>query len=286
MISASNPHHNRGVLLLIFTTIVWGTSFPLLKHLLVSLTPASILIVRFAIAAIAFSPFLRRLNRNVIRDGLLLGIVYFVECVLALKGIETISANRSAFLVSLNVIFVPLMAVGLGRKLPLRVVLAAGLAIAGIGILSWEGGGIGVGDWLTLACAIGCAIYILLLEKVSPRHATLPLVAVQLATMAILGGIWATPQLMAQMGAIADNFQILLYMSLIVTATPILTQAIAQRDVSSHEAALLYTLEPVFASIFSFWLLGEQLGVRGLIGAGLILFATVWSQRKINPQEL
>lgn len=280
MISVSKLHYSRGVLLLIFTTIVWGTSFPLLKHLLVSLTPANILVVRFAIAAIAFLPFLRRLNPALIRDGVLLGIVYFTQCVLALKGIETISANRSAFLVSLNVIFVPLMAVVLGQKLPLRVLLAAGVAIAGIGILSWEGGGIGMGDWLTLGCAIGCAVYILMLEKMSPRHLTLPLVAVQLLTMAVLGGVWAVPQLVAQMEAIASNFQILLYMSLIVTATPILTQAIAQRWVSSHDAALLYTLEPVFASVFSFWLLGEQLGLRGLLGAGLILFATIWSQRK------
>lgn len=280
MISASEPNHNRGVFLLIFTTIVWGTSFPLLKNLLVSLTPASILVVRFAIAAIAFSPFLRRLNPVLIRDGALLGLVYFAECVLALKGIETISANRSAFLVSLNVIFVPIMAVGLGRKLSLRVLLAAGLAIAGIGILSWEGGGLKIGDWLTLACAIGCAVYILMLEKISPRHSTLPLVAVQLTTMAIFCIVWAAPQLASQMGVIAANFETLLYMSLIVTATPILTQAIAQRWVTAHEAALLYTLEPVFATIFSFWLLGEQLGVRGLFGAGLILFATVWSQRK------
>ncbi|NEQ28516.1 MAG: DMT family transporter [Microcoleus sp. SIO2G3] len=280
MISASKLHHGRGVWLLIFTTIVWGTSFPILKHLLGSLTPASILVVRFAIAAIAFSPFLRRLNPALIRDGGLLGAIYFAECVLALKGIETISANRSAFLVSLNVIFVPLIAVGLGQKLPWRVLLAAGFAIAGIGLLSWEGGGLQIGDWLTLGCAVGCAVYILLLEKISPRHLTLPLVAVQLMTMTVLGGILAAPQLVTQMGAIAQNFNILLYMSLIVTATPILTQAIAQRWVSSHEAALLYTLEPVFASIFSFWLLGEQLGLRGLLGAGLILFATVWSQRK------
>ncbi|NJL21501.1 MAG: DMT family transporter [Leptolyngbyaceae cyanobacterium SM1_3_5] len=280
MISAFKPDRNRGVFLLIFTTIVWGTSFPLLKNLLVSLTPASILVVRFAFAAIAFLPFLRRVNPALIRDGILLGVVYFVECVLALKGIETISANRSAFLVSLNVIFVPMIAVGLGQKLPVRVLVAAGLAIAGIGILSWEGGGIGMGDWLTLACAIGCAVYILMLEKFSPRHSTLPLVAVQLTTMAVFCVVWAAPQLAVQMGAIAQNFNVLLYMSLIVTATPILTQAIAQRSISSHEAALLYTLEPVFAAIFSFWLLGEQLGVRGLIGAGLILFATVWSQRR------
>jgi len=278
--SALKARHSRGVLLLILTTLVWGTSFPILKQLIGDLAPASILTVRFAIAAIAFAPFLRRLHPALIRDGILLGLVYFAECALALAGIETISANRSAFIVSLNVIFVPIFAVALGRRLPLQILVAAILAIAGVGILSWEGGGLQIGDWLTLGCAIGCAIYILMLEKISPRHATLPLVAVQLATMTILSGIWAAPQLVAEASSIAQHLDILLYMSLVVTATPIWTQAIAQRSIAAHEAALFYTLEPVFAALFSFWLLGEQLGWRGCIGAGLILFATVWSQRK------
>ncbi|NKB18821.1 MAG: DMT family transporter [Pseudanabaena sp. CRU_2_10] len=65
-----------------------------------------------------------------------------------------------------------------------------------------------------------------------------------------------------------------------MTATPIWTQAIAQRWVTAHEAALIYTLEPVFAAVFSFWLLGEHLGVRGWIGASLVLTATLWSQRQ------
>lgn len=275
-----SQRHSRGVLLLILTTLVWGTSFPILKHLIGQLSPASILAVRFAIAALVFSPYLRRLPPPLIRAGVLLGAVYFGECVLTLIGIQTISANRSAFIVSLNVIFVPIFAVALGRRLSLRILLAAGLAIVGVGILSWEGGGLRLGDWLTLASAIGCAVYILLLEKMAPRHATLPLVAVQLVTMTGLSVLWAAPQLLAEAGVIANHLNVLLYMSLVVTATPILTQAIAQRWVAAHEAALLYTLEPVFASVFSFWLLGEQLGMRGCLGAGLILLATVWSQRQ------
>ncbi len=110
------------------------------------------------------------------------------------------------------------------------------------------------------------------------RHPTLPLVAIQLLVMALLGIIWATPQVVEQAGEIATNFSTLLYLGLVVTATPIWTQAMAQRWVSAHEAALLYTLEPVFAAVFSFWLLGEQLGVQGLVGAGLVLAAIVLSQ--------
>ena len=284
MISGLKTKHSQGVLLLVFTTLVWGTSFPTLKHLMGDLPAPTILAVRFSIAAIAFSPWLGKTNIKLIRDGILLGSCYFVECAGTLVALETISANQSAFIISLNVIFVPIFAVALGKQLPLRVILAAGLAIVGIGILSWEGGGLQLGSWLTLGSAIGVAVYMLLLEKIASRHATLPLVAVQLMTMSVLGLLWAAPQLSAQAGAIVHHLDIFLYIGLVVTATPIWTQAIAQRWVAAHEAALLYTLEPIFASVFSFLILGEQLSIRGLLGAALILGATVWSQLKTQSE--
>lgn len=276
--TAAKTLHSRGILLLLITTLIWGTSFPLLKQMMESLSPPVILAARFGIAAIAFLPWLRQLNTSLIRDGALLGLLYFAECTFALIGLETISANRSAFIVSLNVIWVPILASLLGQRLPGRILVAAGVAIIGIGILSWEGGGLNRGDFLTFVCAIGIAVYILLLEYITPRHPTQPLVAVQLSVMALLSGIWALPQLTVQASEIANHLHVLLYLGLVVTATPIWTQTLSQRWVSAHEAALLYTFEPVFAAVFSFWLLGEALGVRGFLGAGFVLFATVLSQ--------
>lgn len=271
--------HRRGILLLILTTVIWGTSFPVLKHILGSLSPGVLLAVRFSIAAIAVAPWLRKLDRLLIRDGMLLGGVYFAECTCAVVGLETISANRSAVIISLNVILVPLLAGLMGQHLSSRVLWAAAIAVIGIGVMSWEGGGLSQGDSLTIVCAVGVAIYILLLEAIAPRHPTLPLVAVQLITTALLGLIFSVSELMGSIEAIGSQFSSLLYLGLVVTALPIWTQAIAQRWVAAHEAALLYTLEPVFAAIFSLWFLGEGFGIRGLIGAGLILGATAYSQR-------
>lgn len=282
MIVLSKTDHTKGIFLLIFTTVVWGTSFPLLKQMLHDLAPAVILAVRFTIAAIAFAPYLHRLNLKLLRDGGLLGLIYFAECVLALVGLETISANRSAFIISLNVILVPILSGLLGRQLSRRILGGAVLAIVGISILSWEGGGWGWGDLLTFSCAIGVAIYILTLEVIAPRHPTLSLVAVQLGTVALLSVGWAVLQLHGQLGQplseLKPHFSALFYLGLGVSALPLWTQALAQRWVSAAEAAILYTLEPVFASAFSFVLLGEALGIRGILGAVLILSATVISQ--------
>lgn len=274
----SKAQHSQGVFLLILTTAIWGTSFPLLKGMLGNLPAPIILASRFTVAAIAFSPYLRHVNAKLLRDGAILGGLYFCECLLALIGLETISANRSAFLISLNVILVPLFGTVLGRHLPKRILAAVGIAIAGITILSWEGGGFGIGDLLTLGCAIGIAFYILAMETITPKHSTLPLVAVQLAVAALLAISWTLFTGNVHFAEATLHLNVLLYIGVFITAVPIWTQTQAQRWISASEAALLYTLEPVFASIFSFFWLNEVLGDRGYFGAALILSATLISQ--------
>lgn len=277
----SKLQHSKGIFLLVMTTAVWGTSFPVLKGFLDDLSAPLILATRFLIATIAFSPYLRQLNPKLLRDGGLLGVIYFTAGALALVSLESISANRSAFLISLNVILVPLFGVILGRRVSGRILIAALVAIAGIGVLSWEGGGFGMGEILALACAVGFALYVLLMERITLQHPTLPLVAVQLATAAGLGMIWALPH-WNQITSIAPHFNTLLYVGLGITALPTWTQTQAQRWVSASEAALFYTLEPVFASAFSWLWLHEVLGIRGWIGASLILSATMLSQFKLE----
>ncbi|MBD1913370.1 MULTISPECIES: DMT family transporter [unclassified Leptolyngbya] len=280
MLTLSQKPYYQGLLLLLLTTIIWGTSFPLLKGILADLSPAAIIAMRFSLAAIAVLPGLRQVNPSLLRDGILLGTIYFAECALSLVALEVIPASRSAFIIGLNAFLVPLFGLLLGRRPPSHVLGAAAVAVAGVGMLSWEGGGFNWGDVVTLGCAVAIAVYILLLERIAPRHATLPLVAVQLTVMAVLGTLWALPQLLTQMDAIAHHFGTLLYTGLVITATPIWTQALAQRWVPSYEAALIYTLEPVFATLFAFLMLGEALGPRGLLGGALVIAATLWSQRK------
>ncbi|MEM8809520.1 MAG: DMT family transporter, partial [Cyanobacteria bacterium P01_G01_bin.38] len=198
--------HHRGIGLLILTTFVWGTSFPLQKYVVGYLPPAVILTVRFMVAAIALAPWLSQLNPRLLKAGSLLGGLYFVACTLALLGLETTSANRAAFIISLNVILVPLLSgTVLRRRLSYRVVIAAGLAVVGIGILSWEGGGLSSGDLLAFLAALTVAIYILLLDKLTSRYATLPLTAVQLWVMTLLSLVWAGPQIIYQVGTVINH---------------------------------------------------------------------------------
>ena len=119
--------------------------------------------------------------------------------------------------------------------------------------------------------------YILMLDSVAPRHPPLSLTALQLLVVAVLAALWTAPELVEQLEAISTNLIPIIYLALVTAATTWLP-TVAQKWVSAHETAIIYTFEPMFAAAFSFLLLGETLGVRGLVGAALVLAAMVFSQ--------
>jgi drug/metabolite transporter (DMT)-like permease len=167
----------------------------------------------------------------------------------------------------------------------LKTFLAAGLAILGIGVMCWESEQIAIGDLLILGNAFLYSIYTLKLESTTLRHPILPLAAIQLWVITIFSLIWAAPDLLAQQEAIGANLGVLLYIGLFDTAATIVLQVVAQRWVNAYQTALIYTLDPIFAAVFSFLLLGEKLGIRGLIGAAIVVVAMVFGQSKSQDAE-
>jgi drug/metabolite transporter (DMT)-like permease len=186
------------VLVLVFVTMLWGSTFPLVQIAQRTLEPAQLIALRFSVAALVFFPWLvKARGLRIWRDGALLGLFLFAAFVTQAIGITTVSPGRAAFITGLNVIFVPLMLPFLRRRVPLVAFIGAGLALAGIGVMSWDTGALSfsLGDLWVLGCAITYAIYVLLLERYAIRHEALPLTAVQLATVGILGLLWVAPSL-------------------------------------------------------------------------------------------
>ncbi len=277
--------HAWGIAVLLVVTLIWGTSFALLKGAVSNLSVPAIFATRFTIAALPFTPYLRFLNLLLLRDGALLGLVIFTTLTLQTVALETISANHAAFIASFNVVLVPLLGQLLGRQVFLKTFLAAGIAIIGVGVMCWESEQIVIGDLLMLCNAFLYSIYILKLESITLRHPLMPLTAIQLWVMAIVSLIWGAPDLLREHEAIGTDFGVLVYLGLVDTSATIVLQIVAQRWVNAYETALMYTLEPIFAAGFSFLLLGEKLGVRGLIGATLVLVAMVFGQSKSQDAE-
>lgn len=283
---AENTLRFKGIILLIFVNVIGATTFPLTKDIVTSLSPSALIASRFIIAAAVFTLNLRKINALLLRDGTVLGLLFFFFLAIETIALKTIPANRAAFIGSLNALIVPLLGWLSGQRVPLRTFLAAGVAVIGIGVMFWEGGELGIGDLLMFADAFVYAAYILFLERAAPRHPTLTLTSVQLLFIAALGLLWSNTQIINQFEVIHQHWGAIFYLGLVATAAVIWLQTLAQQWVSSEEAALLFTLEPLFATIFSFWLLGEHLGIRGLIGAILVLVALILSQspQKIEPE--
>ncbi len=281
-----NNLHLKGIILLILVNVISATTFPLTKDIVSSLSPSALIASRFVIAAGVFTLNLRNLNALLLRDGTVLGLLLFFFLAIETIALKTIPANRAAFIGSLNALIVPLLGWLSGQRVLLRTFLAAGVAVIGIGVMFWEGGELGIGDLLMFVDAFVYAVYILFLERVASRHPTLTLTSVQLLFIAGLGVLWSNTQIFNQFEVIRQHWGAILYLGLLATAAVIWLQTWAQQWVSSDETALLYTLEPLFATIFSFWLLGEHLGIRGLIGAILVLVALLVSQtpQKIEPE--
>ena len=281
---------NSHVLLLLGVTAVWGTTFPLLKSLLVSLSGVEISALRFVIATLCVAPFLRRVPRHTWLDGLLLGALALVSYVAQAYGLEFISSNRSAFLTSLNVLMVPLIGAVLGARLSPRVLLCAVLACVGIGLMSWEGGANLKGDLATLVCALAYAFYTISLSGRAARHDLRQLAATQIAFMALLACAWLIGATMIEakpsnlLARAAPHWATLAYLGVFATAVMLFLQALGQRRVSADKAALVFAMEPVFAALAAWLWVGEMLSSRAALGGALVLTAVILSE--LQPGRL
>ena len=204
-------------------------------------------------------------------------------------ALQTTSANRAAFFTALSVVLVPVWLVfAQRRRMPLLLWVALPLALLGLGLLSWEGGAFVAGDFWALACAVTYVGFIVTLERLAHRHAPLPFTLAQVLGVALLAWLWAGLGAPQQLWPPAAAWWPLLYLGVVATALTTLLQTIGQRHVSAAEASLIYALEPVTATLFSYVLIQEKVGLRGLLGGLLVIGATVLSTRseeETQPEE-
>ncbi|HLR45726.1 MAG TPA: DMT family transporter [Deinococcales bacterium] len=264
-------NRSLGVGLLLFVTLVWGSTFVVTKESLESVPPGLFLALRFSAAALALA-WVRPVP-GMFRTGLVLGLVMFLSYGSQTVGLYYTSASKGAFITALSVVLVPMFTGISGRRwLPLRVWLAALLALGGLGLMTLtDVSGVNIGDLIIVGTAVTYALHLLLIDRGLRKFPPLQLAAAQLWPVAVLSWLWAAPDvgLIGQLPA--GVWWSVLYLALVATALVLVLQNVAQKYVPPHTAALIFVLEPVFAAVFSWLVLGEQLGLYGWLGGILVV---------------
>jgi len=279
----------RYTLILLLVTVVWGMTFPVLKVATAQLSGVEVTALRFLIAAACMGPFVRGIPLQTWRDGLLLGVLALTSMVAQAYGLQFISANRSAFLTSLNVLMVPLIGLALGVRPGWMVFFAAAVACAGVGLMSFDVQGDFWADLATLAAALAYALYTILMSSHAKNHRPAQLATAQIACMALLGALWmlvdsGAPRVLLLPGLVeAEVWWGLLFLGAVASAATFFLQAMAQSHVSAPQAAIIYAMEPVFAAAFGWWYISEQMTTMALLGGALVIAAVILSQRAQPP---
>ncbi len=266
-----------GALGLLAVTAAWGSTFFLLKDVVERVPVADFLAVRFLVAFLAVAVVapraVARLSPAERRHGIALGVVYGGAQLLQTVGLQTTSASVSGFVTGMYVVFTPLLgALVLRVRLSWPVWTAVGMATAGLGLLSLQGLAVGGGEVLTLAGAFLYAVHILGLGRWSSGRNAIGLSIVQLGTITVVCGLGALPGGVV-LPSRSGDWLVLVYMALVAGAAALLVQTWAQAHLSVTRAAIIMTMEPVWAAGFAVAFGGESLGGRLLVGGALVLGA-------------
>jgi len=284
-------------ILLIVTTLLWGTSFIITKNLTQEVPVFLYLGIRFSIAIIGFIPYLiriKRVNKKILLFGTLTGLLYYFAIVFQTLGIQTTTAGKAAFITGLNTIMVPFITwLGFRKALKKRVWLAVIISTIGMLFLLLEGeSGIIIGDFLVLVCAVLYAFFIVLNDKYVRTVDVYLYSMVQLIVISALsfGGSLLLNESYDLINISMSFWLIFIYMGLAVTTGTFIFQNWSQQHQGPSQTAIIFALEPVFAVIFASFVLGnETMTIFGWIGSLLVFSAiliTVLKTTKENKNEL
>ncbi len=281
---------------LLFVAIVWGSSYSVAKTALLYMPVLAFLFVRFCVTTLIMIPSswsqITVQPMAVIKTGMPLGVILFLIFICETADIANTSASNAAFLISLCVVFTPIVEGLTFRRFPGWGILAAtGLSCIGAGMLALQGGyQFNVGDWLMLSAAVLRACMVTATKKITqgkPLNSG-ALTVVQLATVAVLTGL-----VLLLFEPSSFNFPTesafwiaTLYLCVMCTLFPFYIQTHMVRKTTPTRVSLLMGTEPVFGAIFAILLLGEQLSLQAIIGGTLIVTATYIGTQLMTTHNL
>ncbi len=283
-------------LLLLAAALIWGFGFVAQRMGMEHVGPLTFNGLRFLLGGVWLLPlaicgrprFLPEAPKRipVLRAGCWAGLLLFCGAYLQQSGLVYTTAGKAGFITDLYVILVPIFGLFFGQSANPGTWLGALLATAGLYLLSIQGDClIGRGDLLVLAGTIFWALHVLLLGYLSPRTHPLRLALVQYLFCSLLSLALAIPLERPDGRALLAATGPVLYGGVCSVGIGYTLQVVAQRWAHPAHAAILLSLEAVFAAFAGWWLLDETIPGRGITGCGLMLAGMLLSQLWPHPRQ-
>ena len=285
---------SKSNLLLILASIIWGCAFVAQNVGMNYIGPWTFSTIRFLIAGfslLAIIPILDKKRTHVIRPktkeekmklllgSVLCGLALSIGSIVQQIAMLTVPVAKAGFLTTLYVLFVPMITLLFGKKIPLKVWIGIAMALFGLYLLSMAGNlAIGIGEILLILAAFLFAIHIIIIGHFSTRVDPVRLSCGQL----LIGGFATViPMIVIEkptMGSILAAYIPLLYTGIFSSCVAYTLQIFAQKEANPTIAGMLLSLESVFAALTGYLILHQVLNTRELIGCVVIFIAIVIAQ--------
>jgi len=274
------------IVMLVLATVIWGSTFAVVKDTMNSVNEYYIIFIRSIIAAL---PLLvvtliknpkSLFNKEIIKKGAIIGIALGLTYGFQNLGMLYTSAGNSAFIMASNVIFVPVfLVIFYKNRLDGKSIISILIVVFGLGLLTYkEGTNLNPGDLLTLIGAAITALHIIWTGRFVKNSDLLALVTYQFlfsALLALVFSIFLSPESFTVSYSV-ESWMAMIYLGLLGSLFCYFITVWAQKYVDYVTVTLIFSLEPVFAAVFSYYFIDELLGHQQLFGASLILFGILF----------
>ena len=284
----------KGSIYLLITTIIWGSAF-IAQSVGVELigpftfqTARSLLALPFlALVIFLFDKFQpgtkshreRWNDKKLWKAGFVCGLALFTASGLQQIGLVYTGAGKAGFITAMYIVLVPVLGLFLGKRPGIACWISVAAATVGLYLLSCVGvTQINIGDLCLLGCALFYAVQITLVDIFAPGMDGLRLNFIQLLVTAVLSAAVMVLTETVNWSLIVQCWLPLCYAGILSMGVAYSMQIIGQQYLAPTPAALIMSLESVFAVLFAWLLLHETMNSTELAGCGLVFFAVILSQ--------
>lgn len=268
---------------IILISVIWGSSFIIIKQAIETFEPITFIFLRFLVASVFMAiltiPFRKHYNKQSIKDGAIMGFVLFLIFLFQTIALKLSTATEVGFLTGLYVLFVPILSTFFLKKSP-HFFSWIGVALSAVGMIMITFQGelhLSTGQLFGIINAFFIGIHILMIDVMSRKHNVIVLTAMQIFVTCLFSGLYAfffesSPLSMALEPSIAYP---IIYTGVVATVLCFFLQTSMQKYTTPTKAAIMFTLEPISSAIFGFYIGHEIMTKNQYLGAALIIFAIV-----------